>query len=77
MKTITISIDEKLLSEIDQSRAAKELGRSAVFRHAAIEYLARERQAAIAEQYAHAYADEAGLGREFDGWEAEGKWPAE
>jgi predicted transcriptional regulator len=77
MKAIRITVDEKLLSEIDRFREARELSRSTVFRRAAIEYLDRQRQTAIAEQYARAYAGESGLGREFSGWEAEGEWQGE
>jgi hypothetical protein len=41
------------------------------------EYLERRRRDAIASGYRQAYADKAGLGKDFTGWEDEGRWPTE
>jgi metal-responsive CopG/Arc/MetJ family transcriptional regulator len=48
MKVIQISVDEKLLREIDSTEEAKVDGRSAVFRRAAADYLRLRRRQAIA-----------------------------
>jgi metal-responsive CopG/Arc/MetJ family transcriptional regulator len=77
MKAIQFTIDEQLLAELDACDEAQADGRSAVLRRALAEYLRRMRRAAIAEQYARAYARKAGLGKEFEGWEDQGQWPEE
>lgn len=76
MKAIQITFTEGLLAELDASEEVRREGRSAVLRRAAAEYLARRRRDEIAESYARAYADEAGLGEELAGWEHQGQWPA-
>jgi predicted transcriptional regulator len=77
MKAIQITVDERLLKEVDATDEARRDGRSAVFRRAVAEYLSRRRAQSIAERYRRAYGDDAGLGDEFAGWEDEGQWPAE
>lgn len=77
MKTIQITMDEKLLEQLDQDEETRRDGRSAVLRRAAAEYLDRRRRLAIAHRYREAYSGEAGLGQEFDGWEEQGTWPSE
>lgn len=77
MKAIQITVDEKLLQELDASEEVRREGRSRVFRRAAAEYLHRRRRAAIAAEYARAYSQQAGLGEEFEGWEWQGEWPPE
>ena len=42
---------------------------------AAAECLRRRRARRISEAYRCAYGDGAGLGKDFTGWENEGKWP--
>ena len=76
MKVIQISVDEKLLREIDSTEEAKLDGRSAVFRRAAADYLRRRRRQAIAQAYDRAYRDR-GVNGDFDGWSDEGQWPIE
>lgn len=76
MKAIQITFTEGLLAELDASEEVRREGRSAVLRRAAAEYLARRRRDHIAESYARAYGDEAGLGEDFAGWEDQGQWPA-
>ena len=75
MKTIQITMDEKLLAELDRHEETRRDGRSAVLRRAASEYLKGRRHQTIAEGYRRAYAKKSGLGREFEGWENEGVWP--
>ena len=75
MKAIQVLFDEELLSRLDSDEEVRRQGRSAVLRRAAAEYLRRRRRNAIADQYHRAYRDRSGLGREFAGWENQGKWP--
>jgi metal-responsive CopG/Arc/MetJ family transcriptional regulator len=77
MKAIQVMLDEDLLGRLDASEEVQREGRSAVLRRAAVEYLQRRRREAIAAQYQRAYADGAGLGEEFEGWEDQGAWPDE
>jgi metal-responsive CopG/Arc/MetJ family transcriptional regulator len=77
MKPIQVLFDEALLSELDADEEVRRLGRSAVLRRAAAEYLRRRRRAEIADQYRRAYRRKPGLGDEWRGWEQEGKWPDE
>lgn len=75
MKAIQVLFDEALLEQLDQDDTVKRLGRSAVLRQAAAEYLQRRQAAAIAARYRQAYADGEGLGEEFADWAREGTWP--
>ena len=75
MKAIQVTLDEKLLAELDADEEVRRDGRSAVLRRAAAEYLRRRRKRTIAEQYRSAYGAEPGLGQDFDGWPDEGTWP--
>jgi metal-responsive CopG/Arc/MetJ family transcriptional regulator len=77
MKAIQITVDKKLLEELDATEEARQEGRSEVFRRAAAEYLRRRRREAIAASYAEAYGRPGGLGEEFEGWERQGQWPPE
>ena len=75
MKAIQVTLDEDLLARLDATDDVKLDGRSAVLRRAAELYLRERRAEAIAAAYRRAYAKEAGLGAEFNGWEDEGAWP--
>ena len=77
MKTIQITVDEKLLAMLDANEETKRDGRSAVFRRAVAEYLKHRRRESIAQRYREGYSKKAGLGPEFKGWENEGVWPTE
>ena len=70
-------MDEKLLEKLDRDRETQRDGRSAVLRRAAAEYLKRRNHQDITASYQKAYGSKPGLGREFEGWEDEGKWPSE
>ncbi|HTO88938.1 MAG TPA: ribbon-helix-helix domain-containing protein [Thermoanaerobaculia bacterium] len=76
MKPIQILIDEPLLKRLDSDDEVRRVGRSAVLRRAAAEYLRRSRLKRVSEAYRRAYAVKDGLGEEFAGWEDEGSWPA-
>lgn len=77
MKSIQVTFDERLLARLDRDEEVRRLGRSAVLRRAAAEYLRRARRTRIAEEYERAYGKERGLGSEFQGWEDEGEWPTD
>jgi len=71
-------MDEELLGELDADEEVRRLGRSAVFRKMAAEYIEHHRRRAISNMYHQAYGkDSKGLGKEFNGWEIEGRWPSE
>jgi metal-responsive CopG/Arc/MetJ family transcriptional regulator len=75
MKAIQITMDEELLARLDRDEETKRSGRSAVLRRAVAQYLKRRNNQTIAASYQRAYGTGAGLGSEFEGWEAEGQWP--
>jgi hypothetical protein len=75
MKPIQILIDEPLLRRLDADAEVRRVGRSAVLRRAASEYLRRSRARGIAEGYRRAYGTRPALGEEWAGWEDEGSWP--
>jgi metal-responsive CopG/Arc/MetJ family transcriptional regulator len=77
MKPIQVMIDERLLAELDAHDDTRALGRSAVLRRAAAEYLRRHRARATAEAYRRAYGKGNAIGDEFRGWPDEGTWPEE
>jgi len=77
MKAIQLTIDERLLAALDADDEVKRLGRSAVFRRIAAEYLERRRQGQISSQYRKAYGSASDLGDGFSGWERQGVWPEE
>jgi metal-responsive CopG/Arc/MetJ family transcriptional regulator len=54
-RSVQISLDDELLSEIDSQPETKKLGRSAVIRRALRSYLERKRAAAIDDSYRRAY----------------------
>jgi metal-responsive CopG/Arc/MetJ family transcriptional regulator len=77
MKPIQILFDERLLRALDADEEVRKLGRSAVLRRAAAEYLRRSRSRRIAEQYRQAYSGEAQVSEELEGWASEGVWSEE
>ena len=70
-------MDKELLAKLNRDQETQRDGRSAVLRRAVAEYLQLRRQAEIAEGYKRAYSKTPGLGREFENWEHQGKWPPE
>jgi metal-responsive CopG/Arc/MetJ family transcriptional regulator len=77
MKAIQMTMDEKLLRELDATEEVKREGRSALMRRAVAEYLERRRRQDITQRYRKAYRGTKGLGDEFEGWKDQGEWPAE
>lgn len=77
MKAVQVTLDEKLLAELDADEEVQRVGRSAVLRRAVADYLRRRRRSTIAAEYRRAYGGDRGLGREFEGWEEQGEWPKE
>ena len=74
MKPIQVLFDEPLLRRLDADEEVRKVGRSAVLRRAAAEYLRKRRARTTAEAYRRAYAN-GGIGEEYRGWEDEGVWP--
>ena len=68
-------MDERLLQRLDDDDEVRRVGRSAVLRRAAAEYLERRRKRRVADAYGRAYGGGRGLGDDFAGWEREGAWP--
>ena len=77
MKAIQITFEEDLLNDLDADETVKAIGRSALLRQLAREYLRRERERRIDEQYARAYGDKGREDPEWATWEEEGDWPPE
>ena len=75
MKPVQVLFDEPLLRRLDADAEVRRVGRSAVLRRAAAEYLRKRRARATADAYRRAYPNRDGLGDEFAGWEREGAWP--
>ena len=75
MKAVQVMMDERLLQRLDDDDEVRRIGRSAVLRRAAVEYLQRRRARQVSDAYARAYGQDAGPGEEFAGWEHEGAWP--
>lgn len=78
MKAIQITVDQALLDRLDADPEVKELGRSAVFRHAVDVYLRQRRRQAIGTAYRRAYGRDSAspIEAELEGWSDEGVWPA-
>ena len=77
MKTIQITMDEKLLAKLDADEETRRDGRSAVLRRAVADYLSRRRRTTIASSYRKAYSNKDAIVRELEHWEDEGVWPSE
>lgn len=75
MKAVQVLFDEALLRRLDADAEVRKLGRSAVLRRAAADYLRRRRTRRISDDYRRAYGHDRGLGEEFAGWVDEGAWP--
>jgi metal-responsive CopG/Arc/MetJ family transcriptional regulator len=75
MKPIQVLFDEPLLKRLDANEEVQAIGRSAVLRRAAAEYLRRRRARTTAEAYRRAYAKDRKPGEELRGWSDEGVWP--
>jgi metal-responsive CopG/Arc/MetJ family transcriptional regulator len=77
MKTIQMTIDDDLLTEVDQITLTLQTTRSAFIRSAL--HLALRHYAVLQkeQQHAHGYAQHPVLPNEFDVWTAEQSWGAE
>jgi hypothetical protein len=74
MKTIEVTIDEALLSEIDVATRALDISRE-TFIYAALQRALREQaMIALEQQHAQGYIRHPPRADEFDGWEAEQVW---
>lgn len=77
MKAIQITLDEDLIRDLDADDRVKQIGRSALLRQLAREYLRRERERQIDEQYARAYGDGGGVDPAWADSEEDGELPPE
>ncbi len=77
MKAVQVTLDDRLLAELDADEEVRRVGRSAVLRRIAAEYLQRRRQETIDRQYRQAYRGGRTVREELEGWEDEGVWPSE
>ena len=77
MKAIQITFEEDLLRDLDADQKVQQIGRSALLRQLAREYLRRERERRIDEQYARAYGGNDREDPQWTAWEEEGNWPPE
>ena len=72
MKAIQVTLDEDLLRALDTDARVQQIGRSALFRELAGDYLRRERERRIDEQYARAYDGRSDADSRWVGWEEDG-----
>ena len=68
-------MDERLLQRLDADDEVRSIGRSAVLRRAAAEYLQRRRARQVSDAYARAYGHGEGFDDGFAGGEHAGAWP--
>ena len=72
MKAIQITVDDGLLERLDSCEEVRARGRSAVFRQAVADYLAKQEAEEIVRAYKVGYG--AAPPDEFDDWAAEAAW---
>lgn len=69
MKAIQITFEEDLLRDLDADERVQRIGRSALLRDLARDYLRRERERRIDEQYARAYGGDVEDDPQWAEWE--------
>lgn len=74
MKTIQMTIDERLLEAVDKLSRARKITRSALIRDALQTELRREETRAAESRHAQGYADKPVRAGEFDVWLDEQDW---
>ena len=74
MKAIQITMDARLLERLDSCQEVRARGRSAVFRDAVADYLAKREAEEITQAYLAAYGPGAPPD-ELEGWADEEAWP--
>jgi metal-responsive CopG/Arc/MetJ family transcriptional regulator len=74
MKTIQMTIEENLLSEVDDTIESLNTTRSAFIRHALRLALQEYKSRLLESQHRTGYENHPVLAGEFDGWEAEQFW---
>ncbi len=77
MKAIQVTLDEDLLHDLDADERVRQIGRSALLRQLARDYIRCERERRIDEQYARAYGEGRGMDAEWEDWEDSGDWPSD
>jgi metal-responsive CopG/Arc/MetJ family transcriptional regulator len=74
MKTIQMTIDEELLTVVDQLSRSLKTTRSAFIRHALEAQIKRQRVLADEARHAQGYLERPVVPGEFDGWKDEQDW---
>lgn len=77
MKAVQVTLEENLLRELAADQRVRRIGRSALLRELARDYLRRERERRIDEQYARAYAGDQREDSGWQDWPDRGDWPPE
>ncbi|MDE3260739.1 MAG: ribbon-helix-helix protein, CopG family [Acidobacteriota bacterium] len=77
MKAVQVTLEEDLLRELAADERVRRIGRSALLRELARDYLRRERERRIDEQYARAYAGGQRDDSRWQDWPDQGDWPPE
>ena len=77
MKAVQVTLEENLLRELAADERVRRIGRSALLRELARDYLRRERERRIDEQYARAYAGAQRDDPRWRDWPDRGDWPPE
>ena len=77
MKAVQVTLEEDLLRELAADERVRRIGRSALLRELARDYLRRERERRIDEQYARAYAGGHREDSRWQDWPDRGDWPPE
>lgn len=77
MKAIQITVDERLLKDLDEDEEVKRHGRSAVMRRAVFDYLRKRRRKKIADAYRRAYGGRRAGDVDWIGWTGGDAWPDE
>jgi metal-responsive CopG/Arc/MetJ family transcriptional regulator len=75
MKAIQFTIDEQLLTRVDQDPEVREKGRSAFLRRAISAYLRAKRERSIREAYERGYGDTPPTEDELGPWPEVQEWP--
>ncbi len=75
MKTIQITIEPDLLSQIDSDEECKQSGRSAFLQTAVRFYLEQKRRKSISEKYRSCYSQGLVSDSDLSNWEDEQVWP--
>jgi len=75
MRTVQMTLDEKLLAAVDKAAKKLKTSRSGFTRQALREALDRLASSRLEQKHRRGYERHPARGGEFDAWEKEQKWP--